>query len=93
MLIHRPIYRRFNTSLSQVTANRIRGFLQTRVLQFLLSLQTTPRPVYLTRHGQSIYNTQCKVGGDSGLSPAGEIYAEKLAEFVEQSVLKDKKDR
>lgn len=40
----------------QVTANNIRGYLQTRVLQFAMCLHTAPRPIYLSRHGQSEYN-------------------------------------
>jgi broad specificity phosphatase PhoE len=31
----------------------------------------TPRPIYLSRHGQSEYNVQGKIGGDSDLSPLG----------------------
>lgn len=73
----------------QVTANNIRGYLQTRVLQFVMSIQTTPRPIYLSRHGQSEYNKLGKIGGDSELSAAGNEYAQKLAEFVEKRVLKD----
>ena len=71
----------------QVTANRVRGFLATRILQYLSCLHTRPRPIYLTRHGQSEYNEMGKIGGDSGLSKAGQKYAEKLAEYVRQHVL------
>jgi len=73
----------------KVMANNIRGSLQSDVLQFLLSLHNTPRPIYLTRHGQSQYNVLGKVGGDSDLSDAGEEYALKLAEFVNDHVLSD----
>lgn len=73
----------------QVTANNIRGYLQTRVLQFAMCLQTAPRPIYLSRHGQSEYNHLGKIGGDSDLSAAGLEYAQKFAEFVEKRVLKD----
>ena len=57
------------------------------VLQFMLSLHNTSRPIYLSRHGQSQYNVLGKVGGDSDLSPAGEEYALKLAEFAETDIL------
>ncbi len=70
----------------QVTANNIRGNLQSRVLQFILSLHNTPRPIYLSRHGQSEYNVLGKVGGDSDLSAAGEEYALKLADFAAEHV-------
>lgn len=37
--------------------------------------------LYVTRHGESIYNTLKKVGGNSGLSIKGKIYAEKLGDY------------
>jgi len=38
--------------------------------------------IYLSRHGQSIYNTEDRIGGNSNLSPAGQIYALKLASYM-----------
>ena len=35
--------------------------------------------VYLTRHGQSIYNTENRIGGNSGLSDKGVTYSKKLS--------------
>ena len=71
----------------KVTANNIRGSLQSTVLQFMLSLHNTPRPIYLSRHGQSQYNVLGKVGGDSDLSGAGEEYATSLADFARENIL------
>lgn len=53
----------------------------------MLSLHNTPRPIYLSRHGQSKYNVMGKVGGDSDLSKAGEEYATSLAKFVKTDIL------
>jgi broad specificity phosphatase PhoE len=36
-----------------------------------------------TRHGESEYNAQGKIGGDSPLTIAGEEYAHALADWVE----------
>lgn len=38
--------------------------------------------IYLSRHGESIYNTEDRIGGNSDLSPKGYIYASKLADYV-----------
>lgn len=38
--------------------------------------------VYLTRHGQSVYNTENKIGGNSGLSDYGQTYSKKLYEYM-----------
>ncbi|XP_068325316.1 6-phosphofructo-2-kinase/fructose-2,6-bisphosphatase-like [Pyrus communis] len=38
----------------------------------------------LTRHGESKDNVRGRIGGDNPLSDTGEIYAQKLANFVEK---------
>ena len=38
--------------------------------------------IYLSRHGESIYNTEDRIGGNSNLSPVGQIYALKLAKYM-----------
>ena len=40
------------------------------------------RKIWLTRHGESMYNTQGKLGGNSALSPKGEIYARLLPDTI-----------
>jgi broad specificity phosphatase PhoE len=49
-----------------------------------------PRTFYLTRHGQSEYNLLGKIGGDSGLTPAGKEYARRLATFCKEEIAKVK---
>jgi hypothetical protein len=67
-------------------ANNIRGYLKLKVVHFVMNLHTLPRTFYLTRHGQSEYNVLGKIGGDSGLSPAGVEYAKRLAEFARKHI-------
>lgn len=67
-------------------ANNIRGYLKLKVVHFVMNLHTLPRTFYLTRHGQSEYNLLGKIGGDSGLSPAGVEYAKRLAEFAKEYI-------
>lgn len=66
----------------QIIANRIHGFLNSRIMFFLSNLHITPRPIWLTRHGESEYNVQGRIGGDSMLSPRGQAYALRLAAFM-----------
>jgi broad specificity phosphatase PhoE len=49
-----------------------------------------PRTFYLTRHGQSEYNLLGKIGGDSGLTPAGKEYARRLAIFAKEVIAKSR---
>ena len=48
----------------------------------LINLHITRRPIWLTRHGESVFNVLGILGGDSDLSPRGEEYARNLAKFV-----------
>merc|ERR1711865_796152 len=63
--------------------NMLTTFLGSRMVQFCSSVHPYKRTIYLTRHGESVYNTERKIGGDSGLSPLGDKYAKRLAEFAE----------
>lgn len=66
----------------QVVSNRIQGYLMGQIVNFLMNLHISSRKIYLTRHGQSLANMKDIVGSDSDLSPLGQKYAEKLAEYV-----------
>jgi len=57
-----------------------------RVVHFVMNLHTLPRTFFLTRHGQSEYNLLGKIGGDSGLTPAGIEYARRLAVFAKEHI-------
>ncbi|KAH1262978.1 6-phosphofructo-2-kinase/fructose-2,6-bisphosphatase [Glycine max] len=64
----------------QIQVKNISGYLPGRIVNTHL----TPRPILLTRHGESQYNVRGRIGGDSALSEAGELYKKKLAKFVEK---------
>ncbi|GMP49058.1 hypothetical protein CsSME_00016178 [Camellia sinensis var. sinensis] len=68
----------------QIQVNNISGYLPGRIVFFLVNTHLTPRPILLTRHGESRYNVRGRIGGDSRLSDTGEVYAKKLANFVEK---------
>ncbi|XP_073001703.1 6-phosphofructo-2-kinase/fructose-2,6-bisphosphatase-like isoform X2 [Typha latifolia] len=68
----------------QLQVNNISGYLPGRIVFFLVNAHLTPRPILLTRHGESLDNVRGRIGGDTALSEAGELYAKKLANFVEK---------
>ncbi len=68
----------------RVVANRLQGYLAGRLLNFAMNLHITPRPILLTRHGESRFNAAGLIGGDSPLSPRGERYARSLAAWVDR---------
>ncbi|KAJ1979956.1 Fructose-2,6-bisphosphatase [Dimargaris verticillata] len=67
---------------SRVIINRIQGYLQSRVVYYLMNLHITPRSIFFSRHGESLYNITGKLGGDSDLSPRGLKYAEALPGLI-----------
>ncbi|EKX50659.1 hypothetical protein GUITHDRAFT_161860 [Guillardia theta CCMP2712] len=73
----------------QVVLNKIFGYLPGRIASFVMNLHTSPKMIYLTRHGQSEYNLTQKIGGDSSLTAHGEEYATALAAWVHKNILVD----
>jgi broad specificity phosphatase PhoE/predicted kinase len=69
---------------STVTASNIDGYLPARLVLFLMNLHLTERSIWLTRHGESLYNTKGLIGGDPDLSPNGQEYSRALAEFLDR---------
>ncbi|CAI0548968.1 unnamed protein product [Linum tenue] len=74
----------------QIQVNNISGYLPGRIVFFLVNMHLTPRPILLTRHGESRYNVRSRIGGDSLLSDTGEIYSKKLSNFVEKRLKSEK---
>lgn len=66
----------------QIIINRIQGYLPGKLLFFLMNTHLIRRTIWLTRHGESTFNVQNRIGGDAALTPNGWRYAEKLAEFL-----------
>jgi len=66
----------------KVITNNIRGFLLMQIVKYLSHVHPRPRTVYLSRHGQSLYNVEKKIGGNPGITKAGESYARWLGKVV-----------
>jgi len=67
-----------------VTVSDVDGYLEARLVFFLMNLHLSARPIWLTRHGESVYNAAGLLGGDPDLTPAGHRYGRALAEFLDQ---------
>lgn len=64
----------------KIMVNNIKGYLQSRVVFFLMNIHNRFRTIYFARSGQSLIEHSYKA--DSDLSPAGWEYSERLKEFV-----------
>ncbi len=67
----------------KVIVHQIEGDVLSRVVFFLMNLRTKRRPLWLVRHGESIFNVEDRIGGDSDLSPRGHSFARSLAAFMQ----------
>ncbi|KAA0202057.1 hypothetical protein HAZT_HAZT000630 [Hyalella azteca] len=66
----------------RVVVHKQEGHIQSRVAYYLMNIHITPRSIYLTRHGESVFNQMGRIGGDSDLSPNGLEYSKALAKFI-----------
>ncbi|KAI9276018.1 6-phosphofructo-2-kinase-domain-containing protein [Sporodiniella umbellata] len=71
---------------SQYIINTIRGYLESKIVYYLMNLHTRPKRIWFSRHGESLFNLEDRIGGDAGLSPRGEQYALKLPELVKKNI-------
>ncbi|KAG9339980.1 hypothetical protein JZ751_022295 [Albula glossodonta] len=69
--------------------NRIQDHIQSKIVYYLMNIHVQPRTIYLCRHGESEYNLQGRLGGDSCLSSRGRKFAASLSGFVKEQNLKD----
>ncbi|XP_069798389.1 6-phosphofructo-2-kinase/fructose-2,6-bisphosphatase 2-like isoform X2 [Narcine bancroftii] len=71
--------------------NKVQDYIQSKIVYYLMNIHVHPRIIYLSRHGESEYNSSGRLGGDSGLSLRGKQYAEALRQFVEEQRIPDLK--
>ncbi|CAO3640364.1 unnamed protein product [Mucor hiemalis] len=64
----------------KLIVNNVRGYLQSRVVYFLMNLHNHPRTIYFARAGESTCPNSFKIDGN--LSEEGQLYAQKLKKFV-----------
>ena len=66
----------------KVIYNNIYGEIETKLLNYIVNFRVNVKKIYITRHGQSIYNIQNRIGGDPCLSETGINYSKKLFQYI-----------
>ncbi|KAI0340223.1 bifunctional 6-phosphofructo-2-kinase/fructose-2,6-bisphosphate 2-phosphatase [Trametopsis cervina] len=79
-------YLRIRNVGDQVTLCHIHGYLQSRIAFYLMNLHLKPRSIFFSRHGESQYNVEGKIGGDSPLSERGMRYAKALPALITDNI-------
>jgi 6-phosphofructo-2-kinase len=67
----------------KITSFNTRGYITSQCVFYLMNMHIKQRYIWITRHGQSRFNVQGRVGGDSDLTESGQKYATALAKFIE----------
>ncbi|KAG1663909.1 hypothetical protein FOA52_002672 [Chlamydomonas sp. UWO 241] len=74
------------TGRGYMDVNRISGYIPGKIVFFLMQIckagMAQSRKIWLTRHGESVFNQRDLIGGDSSLSERGEDYARTLPDAV-----------
>jgi len=70
----------------QVTVCRIHGYLQSRIAFYLMNQHLKPRSIFFSRHGESQFNVEGKIGGDAPLSIRGAAYASALPDLITKNI-------
>jgi broad specificity phosphatase PhoE/predicted kinase len=65
----------------QFLVHNMQGFLQSKIVYYLMNIRFFKRHIYLVRHGESANNVCGRLGGDTYLSPRGIRFAHALAEY------------
>ncbi|KAH7927690.1 bifunctional 6-phosphofructo-2-kinase/fructose-2,6-bisphosphate 2-phosphatase [Leucogyrophana mollusca] len=79
-------YLRITNVGNEVTVSRINGYLQSRIAFYLMNLHLKPRSIFFSRHGESQFNVDGRIGGDSPLSARGLQYAKALPDLVRKNI-------
>lgn len=68
------------------TMNLVSGYLESHIAFYLMNLHVTPRNIFFSRHGESQFNVEGKIGGDSDLSECGWAYARALPKLIHEHI-------
>ena len=65
-----------------IIVNRIKGYLQTRIIFFLANMHIFNRKIYLARHGESTLTNEYR--SDPVLTDNGKSYTQQLKIFIQE---------
>ncbi|ORC86589.1 putative 6-phosphofructo-2-kinase/fructose-2,6-biphosphatase [Trypanosoma theileri] len=69
---------------SEIEVYGVTGYAASRIVSYVMNLtqMKVHHPIYFMRHGESLYNTEDRIGGDSPLTADGEKEAIELLGFL-----------
>ncbi|XP_047124093.1 6-phosphofructo-2-kinase/fructose-2,6-bisphosphatase 1 isoform X1 [Hydra vulgaris] len=73
----------------QFLINNANGYLHSQVVYYLMNIHTQKRSLYITAHGECDYNVKQELGGNSGLTKTGKLFASALSEYMKKESLQN----
>lgn len=70
----------------KLIAYNISSHVPGQIVYYLMNMRIRPKTIWITRHGESMYNVDRRIGGDPGLTSRGIDFARALAKFFEKHV-------
>lgn len=67
---------------TKLISHRIKGFLASLTMYYLLNFNLSERQIWITRSGECEDNVAGKIGGDTSLTARGDKYAHALTKFI-----------
>tara|TARA_B100000674_G_scaffold499228_1_gene542982 strand:+ start:7401 stop:8357 length:957 start_codon:yes stop_codon:yes gene_type:complete len=64
-----------------INTSKLSCHISTKTMYFMFNLCKQKRIVWLSRHGESQYNVENRIGGDSDITEKGKKYADNLGDF------------
>lgn len=71
--------------------NKVQDYIQSKIVYYLMNIHVHSHSIYLSRHGESHYNVEGRIGGDSELTDNGKQFSAALKTFVKEHHLSDLK--
>ncbi|CCE62478.1 hypothetical protein TPHA_0C03250 [Tetrapisispora phaffii CBS 4417] len=71
----------------KIITYKLNGFLTSETLYYLMNFNLNERKIWITRNGESKYNLEVKMGGDSYLTKRGKKYSKALKNFIDDQKL------
>ena len=77
---------KMSNGLEQAVINKVQSYLESKILFYVMNLNylKPSKVIWLSRHGESVYNVEKKIGGDSRLSERGLLYARKIPKLLKE---------
>ena len=66
----------------KIIFNNISGHLETLILNYLVNFKVNIKKIYISRHGESLFNVQNRIGGDPDITDNGVNYSKKLFNYI-----------